>query len=122
MEETDSPVSFFEWLKRRRKALDLTQDELTKGIIGTIGDIDQYRLPDAKGYTSMLRYLSGETDEERQRMRDEVLGTTGADFKAFGRVLEAAREKGLVKVLGSEKAIQEALTKRPGWLDVLKVL
>ena len=102
--------------------LDLTQDELTKGIIGTIGDIDQYRLPDAKGYTSMLRYLSGETDEERQRMRDEVLGTTGADFKAFGRVLEAAREKGLVKVLGSEKAIQEALAKRPGWLDVLKVL
>jgi len=102
--------------------LDLTQDELTKGIIGTIGDIDQYRLPDAKGYTSMLRYLSTETDEERQRMRDEVLGTTGADFKAFGRVLEAAREKGLVKVLGSEKAIQEALEKRPGWLDVLKVL
>ena len=102
--------------------LDLTQDELTKGIVGTIGDIDQYRLPDAKGYTSMLRYLSGETDGERQRMRDEVLGTTRADFKAFGHVLEAAREKGFVKVLGSEKAIQEALEKRPGWLDVLKVL
>jgi Zn-dependent M16 (insulinase) family peptidase len=102
--------------------LNLTQDELTKGIIGTTGDIDQYRLPDAKGYTSMLRYLSGETDGERQRMRDEVLGTTGADFKAFGHVLEAASEKGFVKVLGSEKAIQKALEKRPGWLDVLKVL
>ncbi len=102
--------------------LDLSEDELTKGIIGTIGDIDQYRLPDAKGYTSMARYLSGETDEERQRMREEVLGTTKADFKAFGRVLEAAREKGLVKVLGSQEAIQQALEKRPGWLDVLKVL
>ncbi len=102
--------------------LDLTPDELTKGIIGAIGDIDQYRLPDAKGYTSMLRYLSGETDEERQRMRDEVLGTTREDFKAFGHLLEAASKKGLVKVLGSEKSIQEALEKHPGWLNVLKVM
>lgn len=33
------------------------QDALTKAIIGTIGDIDSYQLPDAKGYTAFLRHL-----------------------------------------------------------------
>jgi hypothetical protein len=32
------------------------------------------------------------------------------------------KEEGLVKVLGSESAIQGAQTDRPGWLEVLKVL
>jgi Zn-dependent M16 (insulinase) family peptidase len=31
--------------------LQLDDDALTKAIIGTIGDVDAYQLPDAKGYT-----------------------------------------------------------------------
>jgi hypothetical protein len=100
----------------------LHKDELTKGIIGTIGDLDQYRLPDAKGYTSMVRQLSGETDEERQQLREEVLSTTATHFTAFAEALDTVKEEGLVKVLGSESAIQGAQTDRPGWLEVLKVL
>jgi Zn-dependent M16 (insulinase) family peptidase len=100
----------------------LHKDELNKGIIGTIGDLDQYRLPDAKGYTSMVRQLSGETDEERQQLREEVLSTTATHFTAFAEALDTVKEKGLVKVLGSESAIQGAQTDRPGWLEVLKVL
>jgi hypothetical protein len=57
------------------RKVDLSQDELTKSIIGVIGDLDAYQLPDTKGYTSMARYLAGDTDAERQRMRDEVLST-----------------------------------------------
>ncbi|MFH1350226.1 MAG: insulinase family protein [Pseudomonadota bacterium] len=102
--------------------LELSDDELTKGIIGAIGDIDSYRLPDSKGFTSMIRHLSGESDEDRQRMREEVLSTTPSDFRAFAQVLEAVKETGLVKVLGSQGSIQEALKDRPGWLNVLKVL
>ena len=30
VEENDSPIIFSEWLKGRRKALDMTQDELAK--------------------------------------------------------------------------------------------
>ena len=61
--------------------------ELTRSIIGTIGDIDAYQLPDAKGYTSMQRYLAGETDDIRQRRRDEILGASVADFRAFADAL-----------------------------------
>ncbi len=35
--------------------LQLDDDALTKAIIGTIGDVDSYQLPDAKGYT---RYVN----------------------------------------------------------------
>ena len=59
------------------------KSELTRSIIGTIGDVDAYQLPDAKGYTSMERYLAGETDEIRQRRRDEILGASVTDFRAF---------------------------------------
>lgn len=35
--------------------LDLDRDALTKAIIGTMGDIDAYQLPDAKGYAAFSR-------------------------------------------------------------------
>ncbi|MBW1805693.1 MAG: insulinase family protein [Deltaproteobacteria bacterium] len=104
------------------KNIKLNHDELTKSIIGTIGDIDKYRLPDAKGYISMVRYLTGETDEDLQHMREQVLSAEPADFKSFSHVLEEAKEIGLVKVLGSQGSIQEALAERPGWLNVLEVI
>jgi len=112
----------FDSSARFLKDIELTEDELTKSIIGAIGDIDQYRLPDAKGYVSMIRQLSGETDEDRQRLRDEVLNTSPDDFRNFARMVETVKTAGLVKVLGSESTIQEALAKRPGWLEVIKLL
>jgi len=112
----------FDGSARFLKELEIAEDELVKGVIGTIGDIDQYQLPDAKGYTSMVRYLTGENQERRQKMRDEVLGTSKRDFQSFGEILESAMPKGAVKVLGSETAIREAEAKSQVRLKVLKVL
>ncbi len=102
--------------------LDLSKDELTKSIIGAIGGMDAYQLPDAKGYTSMVRYLTGDTDEIRQRRRDEVLSTTAADFRALAEVLDRVSQTGLVAVLGSREAIEAANEAKGGWLEVQKVL
>ncbi len=102
--------------------LELSEDELTKSIIGAIGDMDQHMLPDTKGYTSMLYHLTGETEEERQKMREEVLGTDLADFRALGEVLKGVAERGLVKVLGSRRTIDETLKEHPGWLEVMEIL
>jgi Zn-dependent M16 (insulinase) family peptidase len=55
--------------------LELDEDSLTKAIIGTIGDVDSYQLPDAKGYSSFMRYLMGITEEERQQRREQILST-----------------------------------------------
>lgn len=36
------------------KELEMDEDALTKAIIGTIGDVDSYQLPDAKGYSRQV--------------------------------------------------------------------
>ena len=102
--------------------LEIREEELTKAIIGAIGDIDQYQLPDAKGYTSMAYHLSGETDQERQLMREQVFGTGLEDFRTFGRYLRQARDGGIVKVLGSSKGIDEYASTRTGEMQVVKLL
>ncbi len=115
-------LEVFDQAARFLRDLDISDKELTKSIIGTIGDLDAHMLPDAKGYVSMLRYLSCDTEELRQQMRDEVLGTKIADFKIFANVLDQVKDKGIVKILSSSNAIQVITTDRPGWLDVVNVL
>lgn len=104
------------------RALDLNDSELTKSILGTIGEIDAYQLPDAKGWTSMARHLTGYSDHLRQQTRDEVLGTSAADFQRFARTLEQVAAAGEVVVLGSAEAIEKANLENPGLLEVKKVL
>ena len=101
----------------------LDDAELTKAIIGAIGDMDAYQLPDAKGYTAMIRRLLGITDEERQRLRDQVLGTTVDDFRALGDALGQAMEReNVIVVLGSANAVQSANTALGDRLTIRKIL
>jgi len=115
-------VSAFDRSANFLDELTLNEDELVKGIIGAIGDLDSHMLPDAKGFSSMVRYLIGDTEESRQQMRDEILSTRAADFKEMGRIFEEVKNRGIVKVLGSPTAIEAADKDRPGWLKVVKVL
>eukprot|EP00913_Durusdinium_trenchii_P023993 g22534.t1 len=91
------------------KDLQIGEDELVKAVIGCMGDVDAYQLPDAKGYSAMLRYLLEEDDEYRQKVRDQILGTT--DFHKFGEALEPVVEKGGICVVGSADACGEAKEK-----------
>jgi len=104
------------------RELDLGDLELTRSIIGVISGMDFYQLPDAKGWSSMVRYLTGQTDELRQRRREEVLSTTQRDFRDFAGVLDEVNEHGLVIVLGSPADIEAVNEARPDWLKVTKVL
>ncbi|MEW6400702.1 MAG: insulinase family protein [Chloroflexota bacterium] len=104
IENYDKAAHFLKGLDSTR----LSDNELTKAIIGAIGDLDAYQLPDAKGYTSMMRYLTGRTDEMRQKIRDEVLSTNGEDFIAFGEVLEKVAQSDAVTVMASQNAIENA--------------
>ena len=101
--------------------IELSEGELTKSIIGAIGAMDKYQLPDAKGYTSMQQYLIGETDEARQRYREEILTTSVAHFRAFAAVLDQLNQIGQVVVLGSAEAIAAA-NKDGTWLQTVRVM
>src|SRR5262249_42071622 len=88
------------------RSADLNDVELTRNIMGTIGEVDSYRLPDAKGFDSMQRYLIGDTDDARQRMREEILSTTAADIRNFADAMADVPAHGRGIVLGSEQGIE----------------
>lgn len=114
IENYDQAADFLKGLDASR----LSEIELKKAIIAAIGDLDSYQLPDAKGYTSMMRYITGRTDAMRQKYRDEVLSTNGEDFIAFGEVLEKVAKSEAVVAMGSQGAIESAKV----GLKVTKVL
>ena len=53
---------------------EMSSSTLSNAIIGMIGDMDAPMAPDQKGFTSMDRYLTGLSDEMRQRRREQVWG------------------------------------------------
>ena len=89
---------------------ELDPDEVEKTVIGAIGEMDSYQLPDAKGFTSMARYLAGITHEHRQKVREDVLGTTLEDFREFGRALDSAlnNDPGMVCVMGGQEQVEKS--------------
>ncbi|GLT37013.1 hypothetical protein SLA2020_113570 [Shorea laevis] len=100
----------------------MDDDTLTKAIIGTIGDVDAYQLPDAKGYSSLLRYLLGITEEERQRRREEILSTSLKDFKEFADVIDAVKDKGVSVAVASPDDVEAANKERSNFFQVKKAL
>ncbi len=115
-------LTVFDQTVRFLNELTLQDAELTKSIIGAIGEIDTYMLPDEKGYTSIKRFLNGNTDDLRQQMREEILGTSADDFKEFADCMREFATKGLVKVLGSEQEILTANKNHAEFLHTFHVL
>lgn len=96
----------------RRAAPDRAR--LTQAIVGAVGDLDAYLLPDARGSRALGCWLNGNTEELRQRTREEMLATTADDFVRFADTLEAAVEAGDICVLGGQKA--ESAAQEGGWM------
>ncbi len=86
---------------------------LSGAIVGAIGDLDTYLLPDAKGSASLSRYLCGDDDEARQKMRDEVLSTTKQHFHDFAEIMDEVRTHGRTCVLGG--SLTQKTAQEEGW-------
>lgn len=92
---------------------ELPFEEIRRSIIGTIGDIDSYQLPDAKGFNALMNHLTGYSQEVRQEIRDRVLSASMSDFARLGRLMEEAAESALICVLGSPDRIEQELEQLP---------
>jgi Zn-dependent M16 (insulinase) family peptidase len=104
------------------RELEIDDDALTKAIIGTIGDVDSYQLPDAKGYSSLMRYLLGITEEERQQRREEILATSVKDFKEFADAVETINDSGVVVAVASPDDVEAANKEKAIFSDIKKCL
>jgi len=87
----------------------MTDEDLTKAIVGALSDLDSALGPDQKGWSSLQRWLKNEPAERRQQFRNDVLNTTKEDFKAFALRLKEMGNSSIAVV--SSKAAFEATMK-----------
>ncbi|XP_021832650.1 presequence protease 1, chloroplastic/mitochondrial-like [Prunus avium] len=104
------------------RQLEMDNDTLKKVIIQTLKhDSCKYPDPRAKGYNSLVQYLTGVTEEERKRRHEEILSTSFKDFKEFADAFDAVKDKGVVVAVGAPNDVHAALKERPDFFQVKTV-
>ncbi|MCR4587703.1 MAG: insulinase family protein [Lachnospiraceae bacterium] len=96
--------------------LKLTDREITQYIIGAISSMDTPKPPAIKGSYSQAIYLSGQTMEDVQRERDEVLTVTEDTIHSLADYIDAVVEGDCICVTGKESKLREegeGLTLKP---------
>ncbi|WP_272698896.1 insulinase family protein [Desulfovibrio sp. Fe33] len=101
-------VKAFDDLAGYLETVHIDADELEKSIIGAIGEIDAYQLPDAKGFTAIGRYLTNQDDEYLQTVREQALAASEDDFRQLGEAVRVVAEKGRICVLGDSLAMENS--------------
>ena len=75
-------------------------------IISTVAGTEPLISPAAKGRSADDFWFSGFTDEDRIRVRGEILDTTAEDLKSWCETLSLMTEKGCVCVVGPKAALE----------------
>ncbi|MBO5353271.1 MAG: insulinase family protein [Lachnospiraceae bacterium] len=81
--------------------------EMTKNILGTMSSIDAPMTPRIEGIRSLAAYLTGKTEEEIQKTRDEILATTAEDIRKTKPMLEALLAADCICAVGSAAKVEE---------------
>jgi Zn-dependent M16 (insulinase) family peptidase len=115
---TAATVDVFRQAGRFLMETQLSDEEMTRAVIGAVGDIDAHLLPDAKGYVAMSRRLVGDTAQARQDMRRQVLAAGLKRFREFGEALEAAAADASVVVVGPGASLDALGETLPGMVKV----
>jgi Zn-dependent M16 (insulinase) family peptidase len=89
------------------KGFSASDREITKFIIGTIGQIDTPLTPALKGEIATANYFRGISQDDLQRERDEILRTTVADINNLYPLVDSVIKQPYFCVLGNEGIITE---------------
>ena len=81
---------------------------MTKYIIGAVGAMDVPMTPSTLGSYSRDIYISGQTQEDLQRIRDEVLSASPEDIRGLAKYIDAIMEDDCFVVVGNSGKIKEA--------------
>ncbi|MDR0338267.1 MAG: insulinase family protein [Planctomycetaceae bacterium] len=100
-------VDIYEGVANYLEKLELSDEELTKAIIATIGSLDKPLTPADKGNRVAAMQLSGLTQEDIQRERDEVLSTTVEDLRKFASMFREGMKQNNICVFGNEEKLKE---------------
>ena len=86
---------------------DADERDMTKYIIGTVSELDTPLNPSAKGYRSMIAYLTHLTQEDVQKERDEVLEAQPENIRALEPLIRAVLSDANICVIGNEQTLEK---------------
>ena len=89
------------------KNFNVSDRDMLKFIIGTIGEIDTPMNPAAKGMRSFGAYINRMTAEDYQRERDEILGADPEKIRALAPLIEAGLSQNYLCVVGNQKNVND---------------
>ena len=85
-----------------------SEEEITQYIIGAIGALDTPKTAKTKGLFSLMGYMSGVTDEDLQKERDEVLETDAGVIRSLSSYIRSMMQDECICVVGSEEKVRKA--------------
>ena len=89
------------------KNFDADEREMTKYIIGTISNADMPLTPKMMGSFAQSLYFRKYSQEQRQKVRDEILSTTPKDIRNLAPAIEAAMKADNICIFGNETVLEE---------------
>ncbi|HKI80133.1 MAG TPA: peptidase M16, partial [Pseudodesulfovibrio sp.] len=101
-------VQAFDGVADYLEAMHINADELEKSVIGAIGEIDAYQLPDAKGFTALGRHLTNQDDAYLQTVREQALSASENDFRELAQAVRVVAQNGDICVLGDSLAMENS--------------
>lgn len=86
---------------------DVSDRDMVKFIIGTIGELDTPMNPAAMGLRSFSAYLSNVSYEDIQRERDQVINAKQENIRALADLVESFVKQNYLCVVGNTKQIND---------------
>lgn len=116
-----NPARTVEVLERAGESLanvGISQSEINRNIVGTIGGLDRPLSPNGRGIQTRNRRFLGITNEQRQREREEALSTTLQDFRLAGEAIIKASNNASAAVICPPHKCEELREKSPEWATI----
>ena len=90
------------------ESFDVSERDMTKYIIGTIGSVDTPFTPQSEGGFSFACYLMDITDEDLQKDRDEILSADCEVIRGLAPYVKLLADEKVVCAVGNEAKIKES--------------
>lgn len=98
-------VEVFLGAARYIRNIDISPRELQQYIVGTMNKLDVPMTPESEAMSQIQLDLSGISNEEMLRIREQIINTTVQDIRALADIIEETAAESDVIVVGSEEAI-----------------
>lgn len=96
----------YEHIPEFLRNLDIDEKDIVRYIIGAVKELDMPMTPYLKGAHSFSCYMSGITEKDIQKERDEVLGTTKEKLISLSSLMEAVLKQRNICTMGNEEKIE----------------